>query len=90
MNTEWHIVPVKRNSKAFSIKNKEGSVVCKLIFPEEPDSTCLNLIACAPELEDIAEMFHDHMYGGQMQESIVFTIVRKMSDHLKPKTRHKT
>ena len=36
------------------------------------------LIAAAPQLLQIAEMFHDHMVGNEMERTMIFNIVSKV------------
>lgn len=79
---DWHIIP-SNNPNCFELKTKTGNTLCTLAFNKGCNTSLLNLIASAPELQDIAEMYHDHMLGGQMQHSMVFDIVREILSRLK-------
>ncbi len=80
---EWHIIPVGGNPNDFSIKTTTSIVVCELSFPKSCNMSFLNLIASAPELHDIVEMYHDHMLGGKMQKTMVFNMVSEVLQRLK-------
>ncbi len=80
---DWRITPAKDNPNCFDLKTTTGNLLCTLAFPKDCNTSLLNLIALAPELQDIAEMYHDHMLGGQMQKSMVFDIVQEILNRLK-------
>lgn len=76
---DWHIIPDTHHANRFNLaETKTGKVLGTLVLPKSGDTTFLNLIACAPELEDIAEMYHDHMLGGPMEKSMVFATVKEI------------
>ena len=80
---DWHIIPDTRYTNHFSLEEtKTGKVLGTLVLPKSSDTALLNLIGCAPELEDIAEMYHDHMLGGPMEKSMVFTTVQEILTRL--------
>ncbi|MEM9687607.1 MAG: hypothetical protein AAF934_11900 [Bacteroidota bacterium] len=72
----WDSVPAKKPN-CFDLKTTAtGAVVCTISFPETCDSKLLNLIAAAPELYQIAEMYHDFMLGNEAEKTMVFSIVK--------------
>lgn len=73
---DWSFIPDSITPNCFSMEeNRTGKILGTIILPESGDNTFLNLIGCAPELEDIAEMFRDHMEGSPMERTMVFSLV---------------
>ncbi|MEM9687238.1 MAG: hypothetical protein AAF934_10005 [Bacteroidota bacterium] len=80
---EWDVIPDTAHPHCFTLKEiRTGKLLGTFILPKGGNPTLLNLISAAPELEDIAEMYHDHMEGGEMQESMVFEIVSEVLGRL--------
>ena len=79
---EWHIVPDAVNPNRFNLETAMGSIICTLAFPESCNTSFLNLIASAPELEDIAEMYQESMTGSRAEKSMIFDIVRNVLSRL--------
>ncbi len=82
---EWHIIPDVTDPNRFNLKTATGTIICTLAFPEDDtttNTTFLNLIASAPELQDIAEMYRDSMTGSTAEKTMVFTIVRDVLGRL--------
>lgn len=79
---EWHIIPDVTNPNRLNLKTATGTIICTLAFPERCNTTFLNLIASAPELQDIAEMYRDSMTGSTAEKTMVFTIVREILGRL--------
>lgn len=78
---EWHIVPDAAAPNCFTLETATGNIVCSLAFPGKNNSTTptlLNLIASAPELQDIAEMYRDSMTGNKAEKTIIFNIVSEV------------
>ena len=83
---EWHIVPDVVKSNCFNLETATGNIVCSLAFPEHDNNantTLLNLIASASELQDIAEMYHDTMLGNKAEKTMIFSTVSEVLDHVK-------
>lgn len=74
---EWHIVAAKDNPNCFYLETAAGKVLCTLGVPEGGNTGFLNLIASAPELQDIAEMYYDAMLG-KAEGTMVFEIVTEV------------
>ena len=74
----WNIVPSETDSKSFSLKNTGGELVCTLVFPRVQYKTNLDLIALAPELLAIVEMYHDHMINSEAQNTMAFYMVHEI------------
>lgn len=80
---EWNVIPDTTRPNCFTLKEtKTGKLLGTFVLPKEGNLTVLNLISAAPELEDIAEMYHDHMEGGKMEESMAFEIVSEVLSRL--------
>ncbi len=77
-HSEWNIVPSAAQPNSFDLKTKTGHTLCILTFPKAYDKPLLNLIASAPELQDIAEMYRDSMIGNKAEKTMVFAIVTKV------------
>jgi hypothetical protein len=75
--SSWKAVPCKEQPNSFILETKDGKEVCTLVFNDPAQSGYARLIAAAPELEDIAEMFHDHMLGSRMKQGMIFDIVKQ-------------
>lgn len=76
---DWNLIPDAAHSNYFDLKEtKTGRVLGRFILPESSDPTLLNLIASAPELQDIAEMYHDAMVGNGAEKTMVFAIVTEV------------
>lgn len=76
---DWSFVPDVITPNQFNLEEiKTGKVLGRFILPEGSNSTLLNLIASAPELQDIAEMFRDHMIGTNAQKTMVFSMVMQI------------
>lgn len=87
----WRIIPDATAPDCFSLKEATtGKVLGSFVLFDRNNTPLLNLIACAPELEDIAEMFHDHMLGGPMQKTILFSLVQDLLNRLKPMVEQKS
>ena len=83
---EWHIVPDVVKPNCFNLETTTGNIVCSLAFPEHDNNaniTLLNLVVSAPELQDIAEMYHDTMLGNKAEKTMVFSIVSEVLDRVK-------
>ncbi len=75
---DWSFVPDVITPNQFNLEEiKTGKVLGRFILPEGSNSTLLNLIASAPELQDIAEMFRDRMKGNE-EKTMVFSIVMEV------------
>lgn len=86
----WHIVPDTVTPNRFKLETASGNIVCTLAFPENNNaahSPFLNLIASAPELQHIAEMYHDAMVGNPSERSMIFTIVCKVLNRVKQRAK---
>ncbi len=79
---EWNIVPDSNNPNHFKLETATGSVICTLAFPVSCNTSFLNLIASAPELQDIAEMYRDTMMGNEAEKTMIYTIVRDVLNRL--------
>ena len=79
---DWHSTPSESHPGLFDLKTNTGDLLCLLTFPKGCNTSLLKRIASAPELQDIAEMYHDHMLGGPMQRSMVFTTVCEILNRL--------
>lgn len=79
---DWHITPSETTPNSFDLKTKKGNTLCTLAFPKDCNISLLNLIASAPELQDIAEMYHDYMLG-KAEKSMVFNIVKEVLNRTK-------
>ena len=86
---EWNVALDIIHPKNFILKeDKTGKILATIILPEDSnpedsDPTLLNLIASAPELQDIAEMFQDHMQGGPMEKTMIFSTVIQVLERTK-------
>ena len=73
---EWRVIPDETHPNCFKLQEiKTGKVLGSFVLAEGSDPELLNLIACAPELQDIAEMYRDHMIGKNAQNTMVFSMV---------------
>lgn len=82
---EWHIIPNANHPNHFTLKTTTGTIICALAFPgnnNTTNATFLNLIASAPELQDIVEMYRDSMTGKEAEKTMVFAIVREILSRL--------
>lgn len=76
---DWDFIPDVITPNRFNVKeNKTGKILGTIILPENCDTTFLNLIGCAPELQDIAEMYRDKMKGSKEEKTMVFSIVMEV------------
>ena len=76
---QWRIVPDEGRPDYFNLEEaKTGKVLGTFILPEDSDPKLINLIASAPELQDIAEMSRDHMIGNSMEKTMVFSLVMQV------------
>ncbi len=82
---EWHIIPDASHPNHFTLETATGNVLCTLAFPKNENTTnteFLNLIASAPELQDIAEMYRDTMIGNRAEKTMIYTIVSRVLSRL--------
>ena len=79
---EWCILPDSLHPERFRLWNSKGELLCTF-FVHQPKPGLLNCIAAAPELQDIAEMFRDHMLGSAMHHTMLFTLVQNLLNRLK-------
>lgn len=76
---EWQIVPDAIHGHCFNLEEvKTGKLLAALILPEGSNSRLLSLIASAPELQDIAEMYQQSMTGSRAENSMLFSMVTQV------------
>lgn len=66
-----------------SFKELYGQQINAKIAIQDKYTPDEKLIAAAPQLLQIAEMFHDHMVGNEMERTMVFNIVSKVLQGVK-------
>ena len=75
---EWRVIPDTVKPNLFKLEEiKTGKMLGTFTLPKDGDPTLLNLIAAAPELQDIAEMFRDSMIGNKSQ-TMIFSLVEQV------------
>ena len=76
---DWRVIPDPIDPNCFTLEDiKTGEILGTVLLAENSNPGLLNLIASAPELQDIAEMYHDHMIGKEAEKTMVYTIVKQV------------
>ena len=78
----WQLLPLSGQARRFLLNHRDTGTVCTLTFPIRYNPKLLRLIAAAPELEDIAEMYRDEMLGSDRQHTMIFEIVSRVLHRL--------
>ncbi|MEM9687795.1 MAG: hypothetical protein AAF934_12890 [Bacteroidota bacterium] len=82
---EWQLTPDAIYPNCFSLKEiKTGKVLTYFVLYQNGDTKLLNRIACAPELEDIAEMYDDATIGNQAKAAKTATTLKHREWQLIP------
>ncbi|MEM9687261.1 MAG: hypothetical protein AAF934_10120 [Bacteroidota bacterium] len=67
----WRIIPDTKFPNCFSMeKTQTNTVWTNFVLYGSDNMKLLNRIACAPELEDIAEMYQDNSIGKHTEKSV--------------------
>ena len=76
---DWRIIPDTIYPNCFNLEETAtAKVLGRFVLPKDSDPGLLSLIAAAPELQDIAEMFRNSMIGNKAQKTMVFSVVTEI------------
>ena len=82
---DWQLIPDARYPNYFCLKEiKTDKILTHFVLYQSSDTKLLNRIACTPELEDVAEMYHDATTGSRAKAAALTTAFKHRDWQLIP------